>query len=287
MKAPGSMTDQGNRYLWDMPALPGIPERLLNEIDSGTSSPSDIEKLLGSDPALAAKTLRIVNSDYYGLSREVDNLSQAILVLGMQQIRNLVMSVAVQSDLVPYESRAALRSLWAHAYGTAVGAHLVLQMKRHSQSDCEAAFLGGLTHDIGKLFLLSRFPLDYPCIREEALRMGVPTTVLESERFGTTHYEAGRRLTKQWRFPDSVRHLIGVGLDNMPKDASPILHAVHVADCLTGDPFETESAPRTIHEDSYLWLGWDGDEFDGLAAEIAEMVRQAQRFFDEGQAMAA
>lgn len=268
-----------SRYLWDMPACPGIPERLLHLIDRGNSSPADVEKLLSTDPALAAKALRMVNSDYYGLSGKVESLTQAVLLLGIQQIRNLILSVQGHTRGIPYHAQTSLRSLWEHSYSTAVGAQLILQRKSLGQNEQEAAYLAGLLHDVGKLFLLGRFPCDYPDLPIESKQAGVPLAKLELERFGTTHSDVGRHLAQHWRIPSALRLAIGIEAEDMPEEGPPELFAVHIADCLTSDPFEFEEAPRAMHPNAYVWLGWGEDELDWLTRECRERTASAADFF--------
>src|SRR4051812_44649147 len=85
------------KSLRDLPALPGIVARVLQETEDPDASAHGIEKLLSSDQALASKVLRVVNSAYYGLSGQITSLSQAIMILGIPQVRNLVLSVSAVS----------------------------------------------------------------------------------------------------------------------------------------------------------------------------------------------
>lgn len=274
-----SSVRDSSRYLWDMPACPGIPERLLNLMEWGNPSPAEVEKLLSTDPALSAKALRMVNSDYYGLAGQVESLTQAVLLLGMQQIRNLILSVQGHTRGIPYNAHSSLRALWGHSYSTAVGAQLILQKKNSGPNEVESAYLAGLLHDIGKLFLLGRFPSDYPDLPSESVEANVPLAKLELERFGTTHADVGRRLSQHWRIPASLRASIGLDVEELAEDASPELFAVHIADCLTSDPFELEEAPRAIHPNAYVWLGWDEDELDWLTNECQVRTASASEFF--------
>src|SRR5215207_6784467 len=85
----------------DLPALPTVVMRILKETESTDTCAQTIERMLGSEQALASKVLRVVNSAYYGLSGQVTSLSQAVMILGMPQVRNLVLSVSAVSVMKP------------------------------------------------------------------------------------------------------------------------------------------------------------------------------------------
>src|SRR4051794_5341481 len=85
------------RAMTDLPALPNVVSRVLEEAEKPDASAAAIEKMIAADQALTSKVLRVVNSAYYGLSGQVTSLGQAIVILGLPQIRNLVLSVSAMS----------------------------------------------------------------------------------------------------------------------------------------------------------------------------------------------
>lgn len=272
---PNDASHRASRYLWDMPCHPYVPRCLLEEIEQGHPSPTVIERLLAADPALAAKTLRIVNSDYYGLSGQVDSIGQAVLILGMQQIRNLVMSVQALTDSLPHSSLPLLSSLWSHSYGTAVGAGLILRQQGGGQADIELAYLGGLLNGIGKLFLLGRFPCDYPSLPGEAAAVGKPLTTLERERFGVSHAEAGQHLMRHWRFPLTLRQVVASpAAGDLP--GSLIQLAVQVASQVSPDPLHTTPGPSGVDQDALVRLAWGQAEVDWFVAEVGAQLTDAE-----------
>src|SRR4051794_10645537 len=181
------------KSLRDLPALPGIVSQVLKETENPECSAQSIEKLLSSDQALASKVLRVVNSAYYGLSGQITSLSQAIMILGMPQVRNLVLSVSAISTMKPKTPRQqeTLKLFWLHAFGTAAATQLIAQQKRMRVNDTEGLFLGGLLHDVGKLFLYSMFTQTYDQVLKYAQEKEIPVTEAEVKLLGLSHSEIG------------------------------------------------------------------------------------------------
>src|SRR5436190_6608594 len=105
----------------DLPALPSVVTRILRETESPDACAQNIERMISAEQALASKVLRVVNSAYYGLSGQVTSLSQAIVILGLQQVRNLVLSVSAISSIKPRTPRQqeTMKMFWQHSFGTA------------------------------------------------------------------------------------------------------------------------------------------------------------------------
>lgn len=272
--------DALKRALQDMPALPAVAIKILSELERDNASPTDIERLLSSDPSLAAKALRIVNSPYYGLAGRVDSLGQAVVILGLQQIRNVVLSVRHWDTLGSTTSQACLmhEMLWAHAFGTAVGAQLILKKKRLEATEGELAYMGGLLHDIGKLFLFTNFTQQYMQVPEYARENRL--SIEDAERFllGTTHRETAKELVKIWRFPQPLAKLI-MCHNSPPELVSPALYAVHAANCLTEDLFEIDAVPREIDPNVLQWLNVRPQELTALSNEISKRTQVATEYF--------
>lgn len=265
--------------LHDMPALPAVSLKILAELDREHASPTDIERLLSSDPSLAAKALRIVNSPYYGLAGKVDSLGQAVVILGLQQIKNVVLSLQeVDLHKTGGASSDMHQALWSHAFGTAVGAQLILKKKRLEATEGELAYMGGLLHDVGKLFLFTTFTREYMFVPEHARENRLSIEEAETELLGTTHMETAKQLVKAWRFPTQLSRLI-LSYANPPQELNPALYAVHAANALTGDVFEIDQVPREIHPQVVQWLAVRPEELSAISQEIAKRTSVANEFF--------
>jgi HD-like signal output (HDOD) protein len=136
--------------------LPEVAMKIRRALADDNVSVSEIARLLGSDPALAARTLRIANSAmFYRGSRPITSLNAAVSQLGYKMVRNVAMSFAAQQVFIGYGSRP-LRDLvggvWRHSVHAAVVAHMLARVRAKLNAD--EAFLAGLLHEVGKLYIL-------------------------------------------------------------------------------------------------------------------------------------
>lgn len=267
------------RSLRDLPALPTVVVRVIEETQRPDVSPVDVERLIGTDQALTAKVLRVVNSAYYGLSGQVSSLGQALIILGMQQVRNMVLSVAALDSLQAKTKRQedAMQRFWLHSFGTASGAQWLAQYKGLAQRDLEIAFTGGILHDIGKLFLFSQFTETYDEILAYAAEAGESVEDAEKKYLGLTHAEVGAEMAKTWKLPDALIGVIGAHEGNFDESKEAIQYAVHVADQLNKDLYDESYKfdGSQIHPEARLWLAFSGEEFCEMKLHIDRKIHEA------------
>jgi serine phosphatase RsbU (regulator of sigma subunit)/HD-like signal output (HDOD) protein len=167
----------------------------------------DLAKLVANDAALSAEILRMVNSSYYGLSREVGSLARAIGVIGQRALRNLVLCFSVR-ELVKNRPLAGfdIGAYWEDTLRRAAGARL---LGHAVDLDPEESFTVGLLQDIGLLTLF--FIQPQRVVAWEELRRLDPDSRLERERqlFGNTHDAVGRMIAQTWQLPDAYAEAFG------------------------------------------------------------------------------
>lgn len=216
----------------DLIAMQPIAHQLVAECRKEEASARSIEKILSNDPALSAKILRVVNSPYYGLPRQVKNLGQATIVLGIQQIRNLSIGVLAYSSLNSLDPRVQKESqlVWAHSLETALAAQMVAENLGLDGSTSSDAFLVGLLHEVGRMFMLNQFTGPYLHL----LELGHVDDEQEiATTFGATTYQASALLLDRWKLPEEIsRAVLSMG---DPVDMTPLLHSVIVAHDLMRD----------------------------------------------------
>lgn len=268
-----------DKALRDLPALPAVVTRLLEVTSRDETTSSEIEELIGSDQAISTKLLRVVNSSYFGLPRQVSSIGQAVVILGFQQVRNLVLSVSALSVFTARTPRAReiQRTCWEHAFGAASAAQEVARLKRLDQRDQETAFLGGLLHDVGKLFLFSTFTANYQVVLANAEKKKQNIAVVERPVFGYDHAEIGQRLALAWNFPEQLVILIGRHEGGFGGEPFPLLYCVHAADRLANavQAGESDWPDGTIDPAVMAWLGFDGATSEKLKAMMAIKVQEA------------
>lgn len=199
------------KLIQNLPALPEVISALVRELDNSEVSAGAIEKLIARDAALSARTLRVVNSAYYGLQSQVDNLSNAIVILGIQQIRNIVLSIAAMNLFKASGPR--MRSMHMHCWklslGAAASSQILARKARLSVGEVDVAYIGGLLHGIGRLFLITNFPEVYLKLSADHGFDSPAFSESERDMFGVSCAEMGSELATQWKLPQTLVAAIG------------------------------------------------------------------------------
>ncbi len=234
-------------------SLPTFPESIIRisgvlQDDADGASFGRIAALIETDPVLTARILRLVNSAFYGVSGAIVSVADALVMLGLDIVRGLVLSTAAM-DLV--EGRRGVRGLWEHSYGAAsaaVALGQVLGLPRVEEISAAA-----LMHDIGKVVLHSQLGRDYDAVVEHARTAPTRIRDAELELLGVAHDEIGHWLVTRWRLPPALAEPIA--LHHHPEQAKrhpEATAAVHVADLMVraygfgfaGDDLMPEMSPH-------------------------------------------
>lgn len=269
-----------DKAMVDLPALPGVVMQVIQATEKDTVSTQEIEKLLSIDAAITTKLLKVVNSAYFGMPRQIVNVNQTIAILGLMQVRNLVMSIGVLSVLNSTSPRIieVQREFWQHSFASGSCAEIIGRKKGMVQRDLEAVFVGGLLHDVGRLFLFTLFNLPYQEVLKESLKKQEPVDVVERRILGTTHAELGGSLAERWNFPVELVAMIR-GHDNIPD--GPVddqVMAVHIADHIANQLGTAESTciHPPLHAAALDWLGLDEEGLAELRDQTAVQVEKAR-----------
>lgn len=201
-RTPPRSLEKAVEHVKDLPAMPQAAAETLRLMDDRNADAMEISAALERDPALAAKVLRLANSSYYGLKRQVGSMRLALVVLGMREVRNVVIAMTVvdtaHGSLV---GDPLIQEMWSHSLEVAalskkLGAELRLGLQGED-------FIGGLLHDVGKAVLLSHFGKDYRRMYLKAGGAG-PLTQVERDYFGCSHAEVGAALMQHWSLPEAL-----------------------------------------------------------------------------------
>ncbi len=264
----------------ELPPLPTVMVRVLELTESSDSgSVAEVEQLIKSDQAISSKLLRIVNSAYFGLSGQVSSVSQAVVILGFQQVRNLVLSISMMSSFdVSQKGKEAQMRLWESAFATASAAQLIGRKKKIDLKEQELVFVGGLLQNIGALFMLSALTRPYIQILDEVQELGSRLSDVERARLGTDHAEVGAELLRKWKLPENLVELIEQHEKPVQNMENPALCVVQVAERL-GD-LVTHGRPLSMEElglpeDLEAWLGFTEADYEWLLDEVKVKVSAA------------
>lgn len=278
-----------DRTIKDIPPLPAVVSRVLDESSKADTTPHRLEQLIQTDPGLSAKVLRVVNSAYYGLPGQVSGLSQACMILGIQQIRNLVLSVSALAMIQPKTERQqrSFRLFWLHSFGTAAATQLVAKKKQYPLIDVDSLFVAGLLHDLGRSLLLVYFSEFYDAVLERSIEEGKPIAVVEKELLGYHHGEIGSLMIKNWGLPPLLSQIL-LEHEGPFSDTTPWqVLATHIGDTLTKKLYVAEGQDMTNEFDpkAVAWLSFSEEELLAVEQETDLKVAAASEIF--GQLLAA
>ncbi|AEH44402.1 metal dependent phosphohydrolase [Thermodesulfatator indicus DSM 15286] len=185
------------KNLQSLPTLPPIVGQLTRLIADERSTAQQVAALIERDQVLTSKVLKMVNSAFYGFPRRISTVSNAIVLLGFNVVRTLVITASIFETM-----QAQDLSLWEHSLGTAAAAGLLagkLELKNP-----EEVTTAGLLHDIGKVVLRTEFPEILNQIEKTVQEKGIYFREAEQEVIGIDHGEIGRLLANQWNLPERL-----------------------------------------------------------------------------------
>lgn len=188
-------------YVDALPPLPQVALRVIQVAQDPRSSAADLAMAVSSDPALAARVLRVANSPLYRAQRKITSVQEALVRLGFVQARNIAVSSAITAAYAPDARNALFRieEFWRHSLAVAFRTSELAGMRRGF--DVPTAFTAGLLHDIGRLALYYADPAGVDQAVARALAEDVPFDVIECEELGARHDEVGGKLAERWGLP--------------------------------------------------------------------------------------
>ncbi|MFN7995555.1 MAG: response regulator [Bryobacteraceae bacterium] len=192
-----------------LPSVPSVYVQLVEALRSPDVTPSEIGQLIVQDIGMTAKVLQLVNSSFFGVRRQISNPAEAVIYLGTETVRELVMVAAVFSAFELCDLRHfSIDSLQNHSLAVGSLARRVAAAMKLPKAAVDHAYVGGLLHVVGKLVLASKYPEKYDQVIERAKRRKMSERMVELETFGTTHAEVGAYLLWLWALPDAVTEVV-------------------------------------------------------------------------------
>ena len=245
--------------------IPSMMKRIMEVAEDPGSTVSDLEKLIEHDPAIASRVVAVSNAVFYGFSRKINSISQAILVLGFDMVKGLAVSTTVFNIRQPGFARE-LAALWGHSFECAMAS--VLLARKTGLVTKESAFLAGLLHDIGMPILVQTCGVRYV----EAFTAGDGFMEKEEVSFGASHAEAGAWFADKCKLPPdcvmSIRHHHNPS--GYPKDdnKTPVLvYITYLANIIAKGkkPEDVDSEFQEVLKT----LAITGEDFESISAEFA------------------
>jgi len=283
------LNEERSKQLWtrilaeaeSLPALPDIVNKILQQIEDPKSDPAMFQDIISKDPVLTAKVLKMSNSAYYGFSREITTISEAVIILGLDTLKSIVIAASAFKSLnQPFDGYGLTKGeLWRHSLATAMSARLLA--KKLNNQDTEKFFVSGLLHDIGKI-LLSKYLRKYVENIKTLVKMReISFDEAEKQALGFNHCDVGAELANFWKLPDLLIEVVKFHhtINEASKKNKIYVKIVHIADIIA---YQTK-----------LGLGVDGNLYipnqatfkelridTGLKNNIAQQVHTSIRDFE-------
>jgi putative nucleotidyltransferase with HDIG domain len=217
----------------NLPTPPIVFHQIQKVINDPNCSAAQIAAILAEDPAMSVKVLKLTNSAFYGLSQEVESVKQAVVIVGMEAIKNLVLSASILDMFKGKEfDQEYQEQFWRHSLATAFGSRLLARkLRARGIVDPDTAFSGGLLHDIGKIIMVCFLPKEYAKVREaKAATPLAADHIVEAKVLGYDHAQVGAMLAQQWKLPHKLTEAIVH--HHCPENSAPedsIAYVVHIA----------------------------------------------------------
>lgn len=221
--------DELRAALRDLPALPSVVLELIESLGHEELSAAQYAAKISRDQALAAKTLRLANSSFYGRGRQVHSVAEAISVLGLRTVRGVVTAAGMAGSFRRHPGFDH-HAFWRHSIGSALCAQALAGELRRDDGDL--AFTVGLLHDIGRLALASAFAPAYAEVEQWRRDRDCFDGDAERAVLGIDHAEVGGLIARQWNFAPAI--VDAIRQHHAPPDAAEVTLTgiAHVADAV-------------------------------------------------------
>lgn len=268
----------------NLPTLPTVASEIIAIANSPSSSATNVGALINRDTALTSKVLKLVNSPFYGFPQRIRTINHAIVILGFNKVKSLVLTASVFELTADRKSRGLdLRGFWEHALGVAIATAIAAgEFNRGVASD--DAFVGGLLHDFGKVILDQFLTEEYAPVLQTAADEARDLRTVEREMLGFDHQQVGTWVAETWKLPPAL--VAAIRYHHVPsraRDEREMVNAAHVGNILAhaigvgvaGNPVISPIDKSVV--DQY---GIDATFFDKTVPALAEELNRAKNFFE-------
>lgn len=274
----------------DLPVLPDVAASVLRFTEDPGGSLGKLSDHIGKDPSLTAHILKISNSPLYGLTQKVATLKLALVVLGVREVKNIVLGLSVFQAFFQGPAEKMAQAIWQHSLEVAglnrkLGSVLAPGLQAED-------FIAGLLHDIGKLVLYLQYKSYYADLLGKPGMSGITLCAMEKSTFGFTHADAAAALVAHWNLPAALIDALQAHHSSPDKGLrslkEPRLAALtRIANQVTHEDFSTPGLPHpSITDEAEAWevlvspqAPRTSEERETLLGEFLVEVRQSSQNF--------
>jgi HD-like signal output (HDOD) protein len=281
---PRALARDAIKSVTALATLPEVTAQIIAMVEDPRSSAGKLHKIIAHDPSLSSRILKVINSAFYGMSGQVGSVERAIVLLGLNAVKNLAVSASLGQLFrgVKLGDGFSAKDLWTHCIAVGVTARqLAICLKMPSADE---AFVAGLIHDAGVLVELQIWPEKLQNICRTSKNTGADFCETERKSLGLDHTILGQALADQWHFPKYCQqaaefHHNPTGLI---EGDQTIVRLVYVADtlcCQCGPGFNLTAAGQQLDPAVLSDLGLGNSEIENVKNGMAENIQNAMAVF--------
>lgn len=267
-----------------LPLLPSITAEIIKLTDDPDTTVSSLEQAICKDQVLTGQVLKLANSAYYGFPMRITTVTKAVLILGFNTIRGIVIAASTYPFLKKQVDGYELEKgeLWKHSMAVAICARFI--SKKFKTGDPNEAFIAGLLHDIGKTLLNVYVKDDYQRILYKIEQEQISFIQAEKEILGFNHAEIGGKVAKKWNLPPEFVHAIAYHHEpNQGKEPHYLTYIVHLADIICsmlGIGLGNDGLLYAVSEEAIEALNFKENDIDGIMSEMEKNLVDMDNFID-------
>jgi len=276
-------------YVGGMPSLPTTVSKVLEVCNNPKTSPIDLDRVIQLDPVLMGRVLKLINSAYYSMGTQVTSLVRAIIMLGVNTVKNLALSSAVLDRVSSKKDFRALNmeGFWRHSLCVGVTAKLIAKRRGIDAKGIEEYFTAGLLHDIGKIPLNTALAEEYVLTMSLADRERISLVASERRSLGLDHCEAGGVVAENWKLTGAIADAVRWhhDLDAYSGEYGDVLRTIAVADFFAnreGIGFSGNRYPDKISPETFDLLSMEKSMLEELDEPVNAEIEKAKVFLKLG-----
>jgi HD-like signal output (HDOD) protein len=263
-------------------AMPEVTRKIIATVEDPKSTAAQLHQIVSHDPALVTRVLKVVNSSLYGLPGQVSSVERAIVLLGLNAVKNTAIAASLGQLFRGGRlcEKFSVKDLWTHCVAVGVTARaLAKQMKLPL---AEEAFLGGMIHDVGLLVLLQSTPEQLREVCDSASKTGGDFCHIEQRYIGVDHQQVGMALAAQWKFPSPCQLVAGyhhrpLALPDENRQLVALVWAADTICCRHGVGFTLTAGAQTLDPATLADLRLDPDAVAAIEAQLPELLTSASQ----------
>jgi HD-like signal output (HDOD) protein len=272
------------RDIEELPALPAVASRVLEISNDQNSTAKELSRVISQDQSLTSRTLKLVNSAYYGFPRTVSKITEAIVILGFNAVKGLALSVSVCNFFEGGQGDFDRFRLWEHSVGAAVAATIVAK-KAKMKAFIEDLFVNGLLHDIGLIIEDQYFHDQFVQALDVSEKQNIPIEIAEKQILGLDHAMIGKKIGEVWKLPSKMNDIIG--FHHQPQyahgETKKETSVVYLADLvckLQGFGFDGDQVIPKLRKEPFTVLGLSKNDLKDVTQEFETEIEKAQDFLE-------